>query len=235
MVYYNTLGHNLKRGIFNFCKIISKGLSKPTQKFVADMMYGLLAAQSSHLTKIARKLNEKIALDKVVERLSRNLMNFKDAEKLTESYLKEVKKSFDDTTILIVDDGDIAKKCSKKLEGLCKVRDGSTGEITDGYWTAGVTALTAKHKQPIPVYNRVYSSLEKEHISNNNETIKSFEFMSAHFPKTTVRTLDRGYDAGYVFDYFIPREETFIVRMDGDRNVIHKGKKVLLKPLAKRF
>ena len=58
--------------------------------------------------------------------------------------------------------------------------------------------------------------------------------MSAHFPKTTIRALDRGYDAGYVFDYFIANEETFIVRMN-DRNVLHNGKKILLSKLARRF
>jgi len=58
--------------------------------------------------------------------------------------------------------------------------------------------------------------------------------MSSHFSKTTIRALDRGYDAGYVFDYFIPNEETFIVRMD-ERYVLYKGEKVLLSKLARRF
>ncbi len=58
--------------------------------------------------------------------------------------------------------------------------------------------------------------------------------MSAHFPKATIRALDRGYDARYVFDYFIPREEAFIVRMQ-DRLVLHKGKKILLKKLSRSF
>ena len=69
----------------------------------------------AYLIEIARKLKESIALDKTVERLSRNLM------------------SFDEETVLMIDDSDIAKSCSSKLEGLCKARDGSTGEITDGY------------------------------------------------------------------------------------------------------
>jgi hypothetical protein len=83
---YNTLGRNLKRGIFNFSQKISDGLHKPVRKFVAEMLYGLLAGQSCFLTKIARKLNERAALDKSVERLSRNLMNFDDAELLHEQY-----------------------------------------------------------------------------------------------------------------------------------------------------
>ena len=234
MSNYNTLGHNLKRGIFRFCGKLSRGFYKPAQKFIADMVYGLLSGKSCYLTEIARKLNEGIALDKTVERLSRNLMNFDDDDKLRESYFDTVKKDFDDSTILIVDDSDVSKTCSTKLEGLCKVRDGSTGEIADGYWYAGVSALTAVHKQPIPVYSRIYSTVENGYISNNAETIKSFKFMSAHFPKTTIRALDRGYDAGYVFDYFIANEETFIVRMN-DRNVLHNGKKILLSKLARRF
>lgn len=234
MTNYSTLGHNLKRGIFKFCEKLSNGMYRPTQKFITDMVYGLLSGQSCFLTEIARKLKEEIALDKTVERLSRNLMDFDKSETLIENYFQSVKGNFDDTTILIGDDSDISKSCSSKLEGLCKVRDGSTGKITDGYWYAGVSALTAEHKQPIPVYGRVYSSLEEGFVSKNAETLKSLAFLSSHFPKTNIRALDRGYDAGYVFDYLIPREETFVIRMN-DRIVLHKGKKVLLSELSKRY
>jgi hypothetical protein len=230
---YSTLGHNLKRGIFNFCNKLSDEFNRPMQKFIAEMVYGLLSGKSSYLSNIARKLNEDIALDKTVERLSRNLMNFAEAEKLSHKYLGSVKKHFNESTILIVDDSDISKPCSSKLEGLCKVRDGSTGKITTGYWTAGVSALTSNHKQPIPVYSRIYSSLEADYVSNNAETLKSLEFLSLHFDKTNIRALDRGYDAGYVFNYLIPREESFIIRTRGDRNCIHKGKVKQVVNLAK--
>jgi len=232
---YSTLGSNMKRGIFKFCEKISEGFFRAEKKFIVCMVYGLLAAQSCFLTEIARKLKESIALDKTVERLSRNLMSFDEADRLWENYFEAVKSNFDDETVLIIDDSDIAKSSSSKLEGLCKVRDGSTGEITDGYWYAGVSALSAQHKQPIPVYSRVYSSAEPDYIGNNAETLKSLAFLSSHFSKTTIRALDRGYDAGYIFDYFIPRDEDFIVRMDGSRNILHKGKKVLLRKLAQRF
>jgi hypothetical protein len=231
---YNTLGHNLKRGIFNFCGKLSKGFGRPIQKFVMDMVYGLIAGKSCHLTEISRKLNENIALDKTVERLSRNLMTFDGGEELHEYYFQTVKKNFDDNTVLIIDDSDISKTCSSKLEGLCRVRDGSTGKIADGYWYAGVSALTSGHRQPIPVYSRVYSSVEEGYVSNNAETLKSLEFLSSHFPKENIRAFDRGYDAGYVFDYLIPRDEAFIVRMN-DRNVLYKGETILLSKLTRRF
>jgi hypothetical protein len=198
------------------------------------MVYGILSGQSCYLTVIARALKEKAALDKTVERLSRNTMSFDDADRLVENYIEEIKPHFDDSTVLLIDDSDISKSCSGKLEGLCRVRDGSTGELANGYWYAGVSALTAEHKQPVPVYSRVYSSVEEGYVSNNAETLKSLAFLSSHFPKTTIRALDRGYDAGYIFEYFIPRNEAFIVRMN-DRNVLYKGVKVLLHKLAKRF
>jgi len=235
MVNYSALGSNLKRDIFNFCTKLSKGFSRPAQKFIMAMVYGLLAGRSCHLTEIARKLNESIALDKTVERLSRNLMNFDMEEELKEKYYETVKNCFDDRTVLIIDDSDISKPCSSKLEGLCKVRDGSTGEIADGYWYAGVSALTAEHKQPIPIYSHVYSSKEKNYKSNNAETLKSLKFTSSNFPPQNIRALDRGYDAGHIFDYFISHDESFIVRLCGDRNCIYNGKKVLVNKLAKRF
>jgi hypothetical protein len=179
-------------------------------------------------------LNESIALDKTVERLSRNLMNFDDAEKLTENYFHTVKTNFDDSTVLIIDDSDITKSCGKKLEGLCKVHDGSTGKITVGYWYAGVSALTSQHNQPIPIYSRIYSSIEDGYLSNNAETVKSLEFLSSHFPKSNIRALDRGYDAGYIFNYFIPRGESFIVRTRGDRNCLYKNKQIIISKLAKQ-
>jgi len=66
------------------------------------MLYGILASQSSYLTKMTRKLNKKIALDKTVERLSRNLMNFEDTETLTENYLNTINPHFDENTVLLI-------------------------------------------------------------------------------------------------------------------------------------
>lgn len=234
MTNYSTLGHNLKRRIFNYCGKISRGFHKPIQKFITDMIYGILSGQSCYLTEIARKLKESIALDKTVERLSRNLMTFDGGEELHENYFQAVAPHFDDGTVLLIDDSDVSKTYSSKLEGLCRVKDGSAGEIRDGYWYAGVTALTAEHKQPIPVYGRVYSTLEKGYVSNNAETLKSLEFLSSHFPKTAIRAFDRGYDGGYIFKYLITRKESFIVRMN-DRNILFKGETMLLSKLSRRF
>jgi hypothetical protein len=48
---YNILGHNLKREIINFCTKASKGLGRPSQKFVADMVYGIIASKAASLAR----------------------------------------------------------------------------------------------------------------------------------------------------------------------------------------
>jgi len=162
---YSILSSNLKRRLLRFSEKISIGLTRPEFKFVSQMIYGILSSQNCHLSKIGRVLDESISLKKTIDRLSRNLLEFAGSSKLFENYVKKAKSCMTDKTILIVDDSDIIKPCSIKMEGLGKVRDGSTGEIGIGYHMVGVTALTPGQKAPIGVYSRVYSASEKEFVN----------------------------------------------------------------------
>ena len=62
MINYNRLGYEIKRDLSNFCKKISKGLPRPKNKFITQMIYGILAGNEVHLSEIARSLNETIPL-----------------------------------------------------------------------------------------------------------------------------------------------------------------------------
>jgi S-adenosylhomocysteine hydrolase len=156
------------------------------------MLYGLLESQSSHLSDIARALKEKTSLKKTIDRLSRNLNTFNENDLIIENYLQTVKKNTSNLSVLIIDNGDISKPYSKALESLCKVRDGSTGKITTGYHLMEITALTKDEKMPMPVYSHVYSSTDKDFISEEAEVIKGLEHISKHFDKNGIRTMDRG-------------------------------------------
>ena len=129
MINYTTLNSNLKRGILNFSEKISKEFSRPVMKFICNMIFGILASKSCLLSEIGRNLNENISLSKTVTRLSRNLNEFNGGKELFETYLKSIKNRYDDKSVLIIDGSDITKPASKELEGLCEVRDGSTGGI----------------------------------------------------------------------------------------------------------
>ena len=119
-------------------------------KFVCDMTYGMLASGSSMLSEIARNLNEKIPLIKTVNRLSRNLQDLSDDERnvVMDNYLKAIKPNYNDQSVIVIDGSDITKPASTKLEALCQVRDGSTGEIGIGYHTIGAAVLSSENKLP---------------------------------------------------------------------------------------
>ena len=234
MTNYTTLNSNLKRGILNFSEKISKKFSRPVMKFICNMIYGILASKSCLLSEIGRNLHESISIRKTVTRLSRNLNDFEDGEALFEEYLKAIKNRYNDKSILIIDGSDITKPASTKLEDLCEVRDGSTGEIGIGYHTIGAAVLSDR-KLPYGVYSRIYSSREKDFISEDNETLNCFGFLSRHFSKSNIRTMDRGYDCNKYYEYFIKNREKFIIRAKKNRNVIYKNKTVNILELAKRF
>ena len=232
---HSILSSNVKRGLVRFSERICKGMTRPEYKFVAQMVYGVLSAQSCHLSKIGRALNEKSSLKKTIDRLSRNLNCFSERERLIENYMEKVKGGVSDKTLLLFDGSDIAKACSPTMECISKVYDGSTGEIADGYFTLGVTALTPERKMPICVYTRVYSTVEPGFISEDDEVLKALDFIGKHFKKTNIRVFDRGYDANVYYERLIDRSEAFVIRAKMNRDVIYKGERINILALAKRF
>jgi len=235
MINYSILTHNLKRGILNFSEKISKGLGRVEFKFISQMLYGILNSQNIHLSGIARVLNENISLKKTIERLSVNTSTFENSVTVFKNYLGIAKRHVSDKTILIIDGSDISKPCSKKLENMCVVRDGSTGRYEMGYHTLEITALTPNQKMPIPVYTRIYSSKEDEFVSEDDEVIKGLKSLSDAFEKNNIRAFDRGYDANVYYEYLLKNEEKFVNRAKNNRNVIYKGKPINILKIAQKF
>lgn len=232
---YSKLSTLLKREILNFSKKICKGIKKPEFKLVCDMLYGLSESQSCHLSNIARALKEGNTLKKTIERLSNGLSSFGYMEHLTENYMKSISKSIEDSSIIIVDNSDISKPCSSKLESICSVWDGSTKTTQNGYHLFEITALTKEHKMPIPVYSRVYSSIEDGFISQDNEILNGLKSITAQFGSKGVRTLDRGFDANVYYTYFLKNAEPFVIRCTMNRSVIFEGKTRNILDVAKQF
>lgn len=67
MISYSRLGYEIKRDFTNFSQKIAKGLIRPQEKFVHQMVYGILAGNKLHLSEIARSLKENITLKKSID------------------------------------------------------------------------------------------------------------------------------------------------------------------------
>ena len=69
----NRLRSRLKAQLTKFSLQLPEGLSRPLQKFVSQMLFGVRASQDVKFSNIARGLKEEIDLIKTEKRLSRNL------------------------------------------------------------------------------------------------------------------------------------------------------------------
>jgi len=225
MIYYNTLGNNLKRGLLRFTEKISKGYSKPQKKFISDMVFGIISANSCKLTEIGRALKENISLKKTVDRLGRNLANFSDKDKLMSNYLKTIQPSLGDHAMLLIDGGDATKPCSPKMESIGYVYDASTKKYKPGYWTMGAVALTENNHQPIPVYENLYPCKKQGGNGVNAEIKAVLQNLRNNFGKNIPRVFDRGFDSGQTICDLILNEEKFILRQNQNRVAVHKGKR----------
>jgi hypothetical protein len=226
---------NMKTSVLTFAKHVSKGLAKPKQNFINDMLYGMMVSQDVKLTKIGAALKEECKLKYTEERLRRNVSDLSEseAEIIAHNYMKKAVKKCRKDTLLLVDDGDISKPYGSNFEGLCEVRDGSTGKIGKGFPTVGIIALT-DDKLPIPVYENIYS-YDKNFVSENHETFKALDFADKHFDKDNIRCFDRGYDSNIITEKLLVSKVKFIVRANDVRTVIHNGKPTNIGELAKKY
>lgn len=236
MIHYSRLGYEIKRNLTNFSLKLSQGLKRPRQKFVHQMLYGILAGNKPHLSEISRSLKEPISLKKTIDRLSRNLNAFDEKQAVMQNYLSLVKQHVkEDYAVIVIDNSDIAKPASRKLEALSEIRDGSTGEITRGYLTIEAAVLSKTGKMPLPVYEKVFSAAETGFVSETHENLCCLKSLSETFTAKCVRTLDRGFDANDYYRYFIRHGERFVIRAKKNRNVIYKGKTCNIMDVAAKY
>lgn len=225
MNYFTTNLYETKREIMSFSDKLACGLTKPENKFVMDMMFGLSRNQSVLLSDIARALDEDINLRYTIERLSDHLENIGNCELdiLRRNFNQLVLKNIDEQPLVLLDDSEIIKKYGKKFEALCMVRD----DIYPGYHICEATVVTKNEKQPISLYSHIYSTEDKEFKSMNDETLKSIEYIKSVIEKRCTFVCDRGYDANVYYDYFLYQNDSrddFIIRLKENRTLLFKGK-----------
>ncbi len=124
------------------------------QKFVSDMVYGILASRSCLLTDIADQLLETGKKINTVDRLSNHLMSGVPDELLT-SYLRYAESFVSDDPTIFVDKSDVIKPNGKGFESLGLVRDGSRSTKDKNIYEKGyhVTEACALSRDNHPIRN----------------------------------------------------------------------------------
>ena len=226
MKYSTTKTYTLKRSIIEFGKRIFKGLSRPGQKFGADMIYGMLAAKTCLLTSIVDQLHERTRKINAVERLGRHLCEG-IPEEARDEYHKIIQEWVPDNPVILIDDSDVVKPEGRKFESLGIVRDGSKSTekksvYEKGYHVTEAVSIT-RSKQPVSLYSRIHSSQEKGYISANAVTFEAIDQCVGLFRKATY-VMDRGYDDNKVFLKLEGLKQDYVIRLTSKRKVLYHGK-----------
>jgi hypothetical protein len=218
------LRSRLKAQLTKFSSELCAGLSRPLEKFVTQMLFGIQASQDVKLSNIARSLREDIPLIKTEDRLSRNLKTAELETELTSQLAKMASQRVDANTVLCLDLSDIRKEYAKKMEYLAPVHDGSTGEVHAGYWLCDVTGAEVNGSEIVPLYQKLYSAEAKEFVSENAEVLAGIDLVRAHTRGRGIWTVDRGGDRKKLLEPLLDRHERFVIRSTGKRFVIDRKK-----------
>lgn len=214
----------LKAQLTKFSSELCAGLSKPLAKFVCQMLFGIQASQDVKLSNIARALKEDISLIETEKRLSRNLKAEELEKVLTPQLVSMGSERIQPNTVLALDLSDIRKEYAQKMEYLAQVRDGSTGELHQGYWLCDVTGAEVNSSEIVPLYQKLYSAEAQDFRSENAEMLAAIDVVRLHTRGHGIWAIDRGGDRKNLLEPLLDRAERFVIRSTGTRTVIDRRK-----------
>jgi hypothetical protein len=195
-------------------------LSISDKKFLRDSIIGLLRCGKPLVCQMARHLpNQKTKFLSRLDRLDSHLVKNNDFDNKIKSELPQNwLPFFKDQTPVILDLSDIAKPFAKKMDYLATVRDGSTGELVNGYWLVEIYASLSR-KNPVPVLLEPFSHEEPESPGQNPVVIKAVRKIFELTGKRGVLLADRGFDGLVMFEDWLENKYNFVVRLVGDRHL----------------
>jgi len=221
MVKRHALMESVSSNLHGFLKQIGKNLSMPDKKFLRDAFIGLLRAGRPIVCQMARHLpNQRVKFVSRVDRLEQHLTNDSSfGQRIKESAPQVWLPFIKDDTPIIVDLSDLAKPYAKKMDYLATVRDGSTGELVNGYWLLELYASLSR-KNPVPVLLEPFSHEEPYSPGQNPIVLRGIHRIFELTNKRGVLVADRGFDAGVMFEDWLDNKYRFVTRLVGNRHLL---------------
>ncbi len=223
----------LREQIEGFSGIFSPWFSKPQSRFIGQMLFGIEASQDVKLSAISRALGEQISLKKTEERLGHHLQAPGLGERINEVIAKQAVRRVKDQTLIIVDPTDIRKPYAKRMPYLAKVRDGSSGELVDGYWSCLALACEPQARRVIPLHQRLWSATAPDFVSENHQLLEIIDTIAEATAGRGIYVVDRGGDRCRLYNPLLKRGLRFIIRLRGDRHLAVRGRRCSAMDLAR--
>jgi len=208
-------------------------VGKTARRFALEALYGIQQSQSLMLSRIARALNEQIPLIKTENRLSRQAARPGLDQAVEKFVIDQGAARIGKRTLLVIDPSDLAKPYAEKMEYLARVRDGSKGELANGYWLCQVVGVECGGQQIVPLANRLWSQKAPDFRSENAQILSCVRAVARRVgPDRGIWVMDRGGDRMNLFRAFLRMHLHFIVRLVGNRDLIYNGRSCRAERIA---
>ena len=230
---HRQIARKLQEQIHNFSGIFYPHFSKPRLKFIEQMIYGIQAGRDVKLSSIGRSLGEGILLKKTEERLSRHLAVPGLGQRINEVIASHGSRKVHKDTLIVIDPTDVRKPYAKSMPYMARVRDGSTGEIVNGYSVCNVIACEPGSRRMIPLHQRLWSSTSPDFKSENIQLLQVVDTIKKATGGRGIYVMDRGGDRREIINPLLCRELRFVIRQTGKRHVVYRGRKRLVLDLAR--
>jgi hypothetical protein len=213
------IGNQIIASLDDFVQTIGDSQFVPQQKFLFEMIYGMVASGSVLLADVARHLEQGTDLIHIEKRLSLNLQSPRfDEEQVQYQYLHHIADQITSNTTISVDIGDIRKDYARKMENLCEVWDGSRRGKATGYWLLQIEAHHSDGRRT-GVYTDAWSQEAEDFTSRNKVVLEAVEKVAEAFGGKGVYVEDRGGDGQEMILGLDELAVRYIIRQRGDRHV----------------
>lgn len=205
-------------------------LDAPRARLVRDVFNGMRCSGSLLLTEISRRLQEPIALLYSVKRLSRGLggPRFDVAcDTIAAKLLGRACARIGRNGVVAVDISDLAKPYARRMEGLCRVWDGSSKATSMGYWLYEAYHVDAQ-SQPHILQWRPYSTRTVDFLSENSEFLAGLYDLVETLGGRGVLVMDRGTDRREIMKELLEYDQQWIIRQVGNRDLVDQWGQVKL-------
>lgn len=227
------IAQKLRHQIEQFSGIFYPDFSKPKVKFIEQMLFGLAASEDCKLSQVSRALNEEILLKKTEERLSYHLADPGLGQRIQKRIVTEAARRIHPETLIVVDPTDVRKNYAQVMPYLDRVRDGSTGQIVNGYWSGVALACELESRRVLPLMQQLWSASAPDFGSENTQLLQMIDTIATVAQGRGIYVLDRGGDRSRLYEPLISRGLRFIIRLVGTRHLLCRGRLRSARDLAR--
>ena len=124
----------------------------------------------------------------------------------------------------MIDPTDLRKEYARAMPYLAQVRDGSSGELVNGYWCGVALACESSTRRVLPLLQRLWSAQAPDFVSENAQLLAMIDTLAEPTQGRGIYVLDRGGDRSRLYLPLLERGLRFIIRLVGQRHLQLRGR-----------